>query len=135
MKIIFFSCRLDFGPVFNSNPILVKGNDEEVWHFFNRISHFTIMLIFLLIYERFNLFLQGNGDGTVNRRSLIGCGYWEPTQTQKIYQQEFQGIEHYNMLSNAAPINYILNRLTGDNDYPRPAEKVNYSDMMKIRLF
>lgn len=38
------------------------------------------------------------------------------------------------MLSNAGPINYILSKLTGDHDYPRPNEQTS-SDMMKIRLF
>lgn len=96
--------RLDFGPAFNPNPTLVKGN----------------------------------GDGTVNRRSLIGCGYWDKTSAQgdhKIYQHEYPNVEHYNMLSDAGPINYILSKLTGDHDYPRANEKTNLSDMMKIRLF
>lgn len=84
------------------------------------------------------ILVKGNGDGTVNRRSLIGCGYWAQTPSQgdhKIYQHEYTGIEHYNMLSDPGPINYILNKLTHENDYPRANEKVGYSDMMKIRLF
>lgn len=96
--------RLDFGPIFNSKPMLVKGD----------------------------------GDGTVNRRSLIGCEHWRNTPGQGnhgIYQQEFPGVEHYNMLSDAGPINYILDRLTGYTDYPRVNEYSGSENMMKIRLF
>lgn len=82
--------------------------------------------------------IKGNGDGTVNRRSLIGCGYWENTPAQanhNIHQQEFPGVEHYNMLSNSGPINYILNKLTGDEDYPRFNENKNVTTVLKMRLF
>lgn len=80
----------------------------------------------------------GDGDGTVNRRSLIGCRYWKNTDAQgnhEIYEHEFNGIEHYNMLSKAGPINYILDRLIGKADYPRSDEISSNSDTMKIRLF
>lgn len=80
----------------------------------------------------------GDGDGTVNRRSLIGCRYWKNTAAQgdhKIYEQEFPGIEHYNMLSKSCPINYIVERLIGTADYPLPDEVSSKSDTMKIRLF
>lgn len=89
-------------------------------------------------YNPVPVLIKGNGDGTVNRRSLIGCGYWADTAAQanhKIYQQEFPGVEHYNMLSNSAPINYILNKLTGNQDYPRAHEHSNITNMMKVRLF
>ncbi|XP_055309524.1 phospholipase A2 group XV-like [Sitodiplosis mosellana] len=101
----------------------------------NNVGDTVDRLEFDAAYNGNPTLVKGNGDGTVNRRSLIGCGHWEKAQSQKIYQQEYQGIEHYNMLSNAAPINYIIGKLTKDNDYPRPDEKVSYSDMMKIRLF
>lgn len=80
----------------------------------------------------------GDGDGTVNRRSLIGCRYWKNTAAQgghKIYEHEFNGIEHYNMLSKPGPINYIVERLTGVADYPHDDEISSNSDTMKIRLF
>lgn len=82
--------------------------------------------------------IKGDGDGTVNRRSLIACQYWENTQAQgdhAVYQQEFPGIEHYNMLSNAGPINYILDKLTGIADFPRAYEYSGNDNTMKIRLF
>lgn len=83
-------------------------------------------------------FLMGDGDGTVNRRSLIGCRHWKNSPVQgnhKIYEHEFPGVEHYNMLSNAAPINYIVERLTGMADYPRFDEISSNNHTMKIRFF
>lgn len=83
-------------------------------------------------------FVLGDGDGTVNKRSLIGCRYWKNTAAQadhEIYEQEFPGIEHYNMLSRSEPINYIVERLIGVADYPRKDEITCKSDTMKIRLF
>lgn len=83
--------------------------------------------------------IKGDGDGTVNKRSLIGCGYWENSAAQgnhEIHQQAFPGVEHYNMLSDPGAINYILSKLTRDNDYPWVNEtKPDSEDIMKIRLF
>lgn len=89
-------------------------------------------------YNPTPILVKGDGDGTVNKRSLLGCGYWENTPAQgnhKIHQQSYKGVEHYNLLNNPNAINYILSKLTGDRDYPRPHEKQEISDMMKIRLF
>ncbi|XP_031619100.1 group XV phospholipase A2-like isoform X2 [Contarinia nasturtii] len=88
-------------------------------------------------YNQYPTIILGNGDGTVNRRSLIGCGHWENSDSQgehKIYQHAYPNVEHYNLLSDAGPINYILSKLTGDHDYPRSTERPS-SNMMKIRLF
>lgn len=74
----------------------------------------------------------------MNKRSLIGCGYWSNSAAQgnhEIHQKSFKGVEHYNMLSDTGAINYILSKLTGDHDYPRPYENRISSDTMKIRLF
>lgn len=34
-------------------------------------------------------FVYGDGDGTVNKRSLEGCLHWVGQQKQKIYHQTF----------------------------------------------
>lgn len=82
--------------------------------------------------------MKGNGDGTVNKRSLTGCGHFAEMTAQgnhKVYQQGYEGVEHYNMLSDPGPINYILSLLTGKQDYPRDYEISNSTTTMKIRLF
>lgn len=119
-----------------------------VLHSSNRIQMNDFFLIIMLFVNcrldfgpTFNpnpSFVKGEGDGTVNRRSLIGCGYWENTASQgnhAVYQQEFPGVEHYNMLSNAGPINYIIDKLTGVADYPLSDELSGSEHIMKIRLF
>lgn len=83
-------------------------------------------------------FFRGNGDGTVNRRSLVGCAYWRDTPAQndkKVYLQEIPNVEHYDLLSSATVINYILDQLLGVKNYPFAWEYKKPSKSMKIRLF
>lgn len=56
---------------------------------------------------------QGNGDGEVNYRSLIGCEYWMNDTDQgnhKIYQQDFPGVDQVNTLDNPGPMKYIFKK-------------------------
>lgn len=84
-------------------------------------------------------FIRGNGDGTVNERSLIGCGHWANTAGQnghRIYQQAFPNVEHYDLLADYRVINYILNRLTGAENYlPKPNNSNLINSVMKYRIF
>lgn len=50
----------------------------------------------------------GDGDGTVNARSLIGCKYWKNSTNYKIYIQEFPGEDHIGILKHYGIIDYIL---------------------------
>lgn len=82
--------------------------------------------------------IRGDGDGTVNKRSLIGCSHWQDSAAQnnhKVYQQAFQNVEHYNLLGDNNAINYILSRLLGVSNYPFEWELNNRTDFMKIRFF
>lgn len=57
---------------------------------------------------------NSDGDGTVNRRSLIGCDYWKNSPAQAnhmIFQQEIPDVDHYNILSDSNSIDYILKLL------------------------
>lgn len=56
--------------------------------------------------------LNGDGDGTVNRRSLEGCMKWRSSQTQAINTLEVPGGEHMRILSSDATIDYIVKVLT-----------------------
>ncbi|CAL1688468.1 unnamed protein product [Lasius platythorax] len=49
----------------------------------------------------------GDGDGTVNIRSLEACAHWQKSQKQKIYYQGFPGIDHTNILKNHDILAYI----------------------------
>ena len=49
----------------------------------------------------------GDGDGTVNIRSLHGCLRWQGKQKQKITHKEFANVDHLGMLDNKDVNNYI----------------------------
>ncbi|XP_029049451.1 phospholipase A2 group XV-like isoform X1 [Osmia bicornis bicornis] len=51
--------------------------------------------------------VPGDGDGTVNLRSLEGCKYWQGKQKQKVYSQTFSGVDHMDILRNINVLTYI----------------------------
>jgi len=53
----------------------------------------------------------GDGDGTVNARSLKGCKYLQSQQKQPIRTLEIPKAEHIKILSNAQTISYIIDVL------------------------
>lgn len=56
--------------------------------------------------------LNGDGDGTVNIRSLQGCARWRTEQEKPITTLEIPGGEHMKILSSDATIENILSVLT-----------------------
>jgi lysophospholipase-3 len=53
--------------------------------------------------------VNGDGDGTVNRRSLEGCLHWESLQKQKVYSKELPLVDHMQILKDTSVLNYISN--------------------------
>lgn len=53
------------------------------------------------------MLIPGDGDGTVNKRSLEACTYWKGKQKQKIYHQPFPRVNHMKILSNKDVLEYI----------------------------
>ncbi|XP_043288690.1 phospholipase A2 group XV-like [Venturia canescens] len=51
--------------------------------------------------------ITGDGDGTVNARSLEGCLHWQNQQKQKIYHETFPGVNHMEILRNSVVLDYI----------------------------
>lgn len=51
--------------------------------------------------------ISGDGDGTVNLRSLEGCKHWQGKQKQKVYSQAFPGVDHMDILRNNNVLSYI----------------------------
>jgi lysophospholipase III len=56
----------------------------------------------------------GDGDGTVNLRSLLGYQRWFTKQKQKILFKELPGAEHLAILKNQNVTDYILNLVQSD---------------------
>jgi len=53
--------------------------------------------------------VKGDGDGTVNYRSLIGCTRWAGQQTQPVTHHEFPGVDHLQILRNAEQAAFMKN--------------------------
>jgi len=49
----------------------------------------------------------GNGDGTVNSRSLEGCVRWADMQKQKVVHQVFPNADHMTILRDERVMDYI----------------------------
>ncbi|XP_022914127.1 lysosomal phospholipase A and acyltransferase-like [Onthophagus taurus] len=54
-------------------------------------------------------FVNGDGDGTVNRRSLEGCMSWVKQQKQRVYARPLPKVDHMSILSNPNVLQYIAN--------------------------
>lgn len=54
----------------------------------------------------------GDGDGTVNLRSLRGCLIWQDQQKPKVYHQEFNNVDHMGILTDSKALSYIQKILT-----------------------
>jgi len=54
-------------------------------------------------------YIYGNGDGTVNDRSLQACLLWQGKQEQKIYHLPVYNVDHMAILSDSIVLNYIKN--------------------------
>ena len=53
--------------------------------------------------------INGDGDGTVNIRSLMACSRWQSMQTYKVTLQNFSGVEHVHTIKNPDAIKYVDN--------------------------
>lgn len=51
--------------------------------------------------------INGDGDGTVNLRSLEGCKHWQGKQRGQIYSQHFTSVNHMDILRDVNVLNYI----------------------------
>lgn len=74
--------------------------------------------------------VTGDGDGTVNSRSLKSCEQWVNTKAQRekpIHSVELPGAEHMGILSDKRTIQYVLKLLTDSAHYDiEESEKYDY---------
>ncbi|XP_002739024.1 lysosomal phospholipase A and acyltransferase-like [Saccoglossus kowalevskii] len=63
------------------------------------------------------IILTGDGDGTVNMKSLKACLLWKDQQKHPVLEKGFPGNEHVHMLQNNTVIDYIIKNvlMTPDN--------------------
>lgn len=55
--------------------------------------------------------IKGNGDGSVNIRSLEGCTRWRGLQKQPISTLEVPNVEHFAILQHPKIVQYVLDVL------------------------
>ncbi|XP_066249695.1 lysosomal phospholipase A and acyltransferase-like isoform X2 [Euwallacea similis] len=80
--------------------------------------------------------INGDGDGTVNIRSLEGCRQWQTLQKQKIFYQSFPKVDHLAILHSNLTLQYVSGLVHSDE----PSAKVyivksNKPDMLWIKKF
>lgn len=120
-----------------------KGRDNFVFQCDSPGENYSILVLYSLNFKdglnSFPSLTYGDGDGTVNMRSLVGCTYWQNTTPQHnatVYHQAFPNVEHYNLLGDNRVINYIIGRLI-PNAVGGPVKwtRKSQSNARFIRLF
>lgn len=83
--------------------------------------------------------MSGDGDGTVNARSLKACEKWanSPAQHNKrIHSIEIPGADHMDILSDKRVVEYVLKVLVGNSDYDADeSEEYDYHTYFNNRLW
>jgi len=59
--------------------------------------------------------IKGDGDGTVNIRSLQGCLRWKDQQKQPVHHKVFEGVNHLDMLRQEEPAQVVADIITNLN--------------------
>lgn len=82
--------------------------------------------------------VSGDGDGTVNVRSLRACEQWGSSPQQhakKIHSIEISGADHMGILSDKRVVEYVLQVLVGSGDYDADeSEEYDYHTYFNNRL-
>jgi len=67
--------------------------------------------------------IKGDGDGTVNIRSLEGCLRWKKLQNQPVHHKVFEKVDHLSMLRLDEPAKHIADIVSQLNEELKPTEK------------
>ena len=51
--------------------------------------------------------IKGDGDGTVNLKSLASCQAWQTQQNEPVTLKTFKNVDHMGLLSNVEAVNYV----------------------------
>ncbi|XP_018043757.1 PREDICTED: group XV phospholipase A2-like [Atta colombica] len=90
------------------------SNLQQYFIYIHKRSRLKFVFIFFRLYYKpgtsingYPKLIVGDGDGTVNIRSLEACTLWQKSQVQKIYNQSFPGVDHTEILRNRDVLTYI----------------------------
>merc|ERR1712004_595106 len=60
--------------------------------------------------------IKGDGDGTVNLQSLVGCTRWATQQREAVHHKEMPGVDHMGILRQLRPAKEIAAIIENLND-------------------
>ena len=60
--------------------------------------------------------VMGDGDGTVNIRSLRACLKWTGEQNQSVHHEVFPGVNHSDMLKTDETVQYFVDIISSINN-------------------
>lgn len=95
-----------------------RGLKVLINNLLNTWDIYLYAIFYSLVYKRGKFpdgypgFIFGDGDGTVNQRSLEGCLKWSGKQKQKIYHQTFPNMDHMDVLSDDRIVKYITSYIS-----------------------
>lgn len=72
--------------------------------------------------------VTGDGDGTVNARSLKSCEQWSGTKSQRektIHSIEIPGVDHMGILGDKRVVQYVLGILVKNTTYNRAESELH----------
>ena len=84
------------------------------WHGINVPT--TEQLVYYKFPSSTPVIKKGDGDGTVNLRSMKACLNWRTQQTQPVHYRTFKGIDHGNMIKADAPVSGVASLIAEIND-------------------
>lgn len=75
-----------------------------------------ISLLYRLYYKegafpKYPVLISGDGDGTVNKRSLQACTYWSEMQKYPIHEIPIKAADHMSIIKSNITIHYITSIL------------------------
>ncbi|XP_030755084.1 group XV phospholipase A2-like [Sitophilus oryzae] len=76
--------------------------------------------------------LYGDGDGTVNLRSLQACQHWQSLQKQKVFYQAVPKTDHLGILYGKTTQDYIANLVKTDEPSVEIPKHYNHSILDKL---
>lgn len=81
--------------------------------------------------------VTGDGDGTVNARSLKSCEMWSGMKAQRektIHSIEIPGVDHMRILSDKRVVEYVLNILVQNKTYDiEESEQYDYRHQQQLQ--
>lgn len=69
--------------------------------------------------------IYGDGDGTVNIRSLEGCKHWQPLQKPKVFYQALPKTDHLEILRSNLSQQYIAELIRADEPSSKEYETLH----------